>query len=1592
MSLRQVIRVAAVCALVLPPPAGAQVPGQNVNMVAGTSWPGGDPFLQRQNEPSMAVSSRNPLHLLAGANDYRTVDLPGLPDGGVTGDAWLGLFKSTNGGGRWTSALVPGYPQDQSPEGLASPLKGYAAAADAVVRPGTHGLFYYGGLVFNRGTNVPSAIFVARYMDRNNKENGDPFVYLGTSIVESNSGAEFLDKPAFAVGLPRPGSSAACNIDGQSITTGPVYAAWTIFLGEHHPHSGKHDGDDDGVDDKHPKKAQATIRSRIMFSRSLDCGQTWSKPDILSGTRTNQAAAIAVDPRTGDVYVAWRQFASPGKPHAMVVRKSSNKGHSWGPRVEIEDIFPFDQGTSNTSFRTNSYPTMAIDHDGRLYLAWSARSFAPMAPDPQVGDARVVVSTSVDGRNWTLPRAVDNWPARGHQIMPAMTYVAGKVQVVYYDLREDVSGFFEQFVDEFNILRLPPGTPGKKRHTLDVRAAQAQSGPGLEFASYAVTPADPSERASQYLIGSRPGSSVVEQLQFSPPNLPLFGLGTLPFIGDYIDVAAQTIVPDGTGWRYSNASDQPIFHLVWADNRDVRPPLDGNWSNYTPPTFAGSGGPSIFDPDQEVQVCVPGQAGMRNQNIYTSRVTPGLVVGSPGNNKPLSTNLQRAFVVFAQNTTGELALYRFSVANQPVGGYASLLQFDGNPATPEFDVLAQVDVLVPPGSSAARTVFVTSTDPRAQVRVDVVQIAGGGTVPPPGGRAGTVILNPDILNPDILNPDILNPDILNPDILNAEVHNPDVLNPDILNLEVSNPDILNPDILNPDILNVQVANPDILNPDILNPDILNPDILNPDILNPDILNPDILNGSITDYSYTVTNNGNTASQYELTLEETDPIPDVVKLQLVVHRTYQTPVVVQCNLELQNQNQVLLNLPRPTEFDGLITFWLEPGESIKLTFRVVDTDRNDGITWTPTESLRVTVTAGAVNWDADTGPDPNGPASDTVRPPVAVDDQYEVEGGGTLEIAAPGVKGNDQIFGDDVPLVTLVGGPSHAASFALRADGSFSYVAAPGFVGTDSFTYVLLGPLRSNLATVTIQVTGDPLVVTSTEDQGFGSLRVAMEYANAHLNLEGIRDTITFAIPGEGATRRITLATPLPAITDPVVIDAGAQPGYSLDPMIVVDGRNLSRALQGAHGLEITSGASEVRGLAILNMPGNGLLLSGGSGNIVRGTLISGHGRNGVQIIDSSKNVIGGGSNGDRNVISGNGGEGVRIDGALAAGNHVVGNFVGLGADGVTDAGNGASGIYVRRAPANVVEDNYVSGNNGFAGIAVCGNPAFCGGGDIGTHGSTAGGTVIRGNIVGLDRSGRVAVGNNGHGVSIDGAPNTAVGGAGQGNLIAASGAAGVVIFGATASGNVVSGNRIGVDTYGKPMRSGIGVYLHSGASNNLVGGAEAEGNVIAFSKQAGVFVEGNATVGNRILGNSIFGSGDLNIDLAPAGPTPNDRLDLDAGPNFLQNFPAITYATVYGSKLRVTGTINTRPYTEVRVEIFRNTNGCTYGAPEAREFVAARTFVTDKAGNGYFEANIAVSGELYGDGITATATSTDAELGSNTSEISPCVPVRAPEE
>jgi len=917
-------------------PAPAQVAGRNVNMVSGTKWPDGDPYLQRQNEPSVAASTRNPMHLLAGANDYRTVDIPFDAGSNLTSDAWLGLFKSYDGGQRWISTLLPGYPQDRSQAAATSPLKGYAAAADPVVRPGTHGLLYYSGMVFDRTPADASptfagksAIFVARFIDNNNQEDGDTIAYAGASIVARSTGGasgEFFDKPWLAVDIPR-GNATTCRIQTPDLFAKPLPNGTTPLVTQAIPAGNAY------VAYTRVWYVQGVMYAEIRFSTSTDCGQTWSPSVVLSRPedRLNQGASIAIDPNSGRVFVTWRRISASttdsgnammavqapnvgGKPgSAREVRrlprngkdlpdpedyfehrgksreeeresarakereqenenrdKDKNKDNKSGAKppgqsatkkpVTVDSIVgEFDQPTADIleglSFRTNAYPSLAIDGTGRLYMAWTERGFATLPPgtvlnggnvtgDVRVGDARIVISTSTDGVNWSNPVAAADEGHPGHQLMPTLTFGGGKLVLVYYDLREDVSQTFRQFVDDRSAIEA-----ATKRHTLDMRASFGTAGAAPAFQS--------SIRVSDYLVGYQDGE--LEQLQFNAPNLPMFKKGTAPFMGDYVDVAlAPAFVPTTNGrWAYNTNGALPVFHAVWTDNRDVREPtVDPDatpetynpWAHYTAPSMR-AGDPSqssIFDPSLgPLPTCSPENSGSRNQNIYTARLSAGLVAGSPGNTKPLSTTLQRAFVVFAQNTTATSKVFRLGVASQPVGGRASFRQFDGN-----LGALTSIDVTIPPYSTVSRSVYATSTDAKAQITITVNEITANGGTPPGGGLSDVIILNPDATNPAITNPAITNPAITNPAITNPAITNPAITNPAITNPAITNAILSNPAITNSEVYNPAITNPAITNPAITNPAITNPAITNPAITNPAITNPAITNPAITNTDLT----------------------------------------------------------------------------------------------------------------------------------------------------------------------------------------------------------------------------------------------------------------------------------------------------------------------------------------------------------------------------------------------------------------------------------------------------------------------------------------------------------------------------------------------------------------------------------------------------------------------------------------------------------------------------------------------------------------------------------------------------------------------
>jgi hypothetical protein len=946
----------------------AQQVGTNVNMVTGTQWPGGDPFLQRQNEPSMAISSRNPLHMVAGDNDYRSVDLPAVSgEVAPTGDAWLGWFTSFDGGQTWTSTLIPGYPQDTSLAGELSPIHGLGAGADPTVRAGTNGMFYYSGLAFNRQAGGASKVFVATYTDDNNLEGGNSIRYLWTTTVDTGTSNLFEDKPAMAVDIPR-SWSGACIVptlplqNTQIFRAGTVYVAWTQFTG-----------------------AESNGLAAIMFSRSIDCGLTWTRPAQISGTaKTNQGAALAIDPNSGALYITWRVFAatSPTQADAIMYVASFNGGSTFTKPALVADINAFDQGETPVSFRTNDYPTIAVDDASHVYVGWAQRDVGNAATlAANGGDARIVVETGTPTSNpnsvplaWNAPLAVDPYLGRGHQVMPAMAFSAGKLTAAWFDLRNDddlaiytalgAAGAFSQTLENdggddgtpsYPLFGTyvqdpePPYAANARRQTIDLRAAQALPGnpptffPSVQVTSYSYGSCPPGEAGM--CAAPQDSSTLIQQLQIDPPNLPMFQSGTLPFFGDYIDVAGPTFVPLENGtWRFNNLATDPDFtHVVWADNRDVVPPADGNWANYTPPTYPGSA-TSIFDPTQTRPACTPStpDTGDRNQNIYTAQLAPGLVLSSPGNAKQLGKGsngqlIQRQFAIVVANTTAQTQYYELTVEAQPTGGAASFVQFavSGQPFP-----LTQIQVEVPALSSTSRAIFVTSTVANATVTVSAAQLtAVGGTVVS-GGETASVTINGDPNNPASKDTNISS----------AENYTPTIATPNIANPNIANPNIANPNIANPNIANPNIANPNIANPNIANPNIANPNIANPNIANPNIANTDLSDGTITDGTWAITNTGNTSSAYAVNLIGQSPSLSGIVLQLIVYGNYTTPQVTPasgCTLVTESHFVPVANIVNPSfttvsqlfqpaannpTLPGLA---LKPGETKYVTVRVYD---------------------------------------------------------------------------------------------------------------------------------------------------------------------------------------------------------------------------------------------------------------------------------------------------------------------------------------------------------------------------------------------------------------------------------------------------------------------------------------------------------------------------------------------------------------------------------------------------------------------------------------------------------------------------------
>ena len=355
------------------------------------------------------------------------------------------------------------------------------------------------------------------------------------------------------------------------------------------------------------------------------------------------------------------------------------------------------------------------------------------------------------------------------------------------------------------------------------------------------------------------------------------------------------------------------------------------------------------------------------------------------------------------------------------------------------------------------------------------------------------------------------------------------------------------------------------------------------------------------------------------------------------------------------------------------------------------------------------------------------------------------------------------------------------------------------------------------------------VVSTTSDTGAGSLREAINYANANPGT-----TITFDIQSV-APWVINLGSALPQITAAnTVIDGKSQSGWIFgDPnaMVQVNGSGIGG---NANGINIDAADVEV----------NGLILTGFDGNISNGAI--------YLASDAADNAIIGGSN-KGNIIHGTvGGNAIYIvngDNATIQGNR-IGTLDGTTLSAIGDHGIATTG----EVTTLTIGGDFFTGE----GNLISGAPALRYGMNLfGSGGSGLSNVTISGNKIGTNEAADGAIPNGLGGINILGT-NSAVtiGGPSPSdlNIISGNGSHGIIIQ--AGNGFDIDGNYIGLQSDGSSAlgNAGSGIRINGVASNINIGTNNQ--NIISENVGYGILYDGN-TSANTALGTNIFSCNQL---------------------------------------------------------------------------------------------------------------------------------------
>ena len=466
-------------------------------------------------------------------------------------------------------------------------------------------------------------------------------------------------------------------------------------------------------------------------------------------------------------------------------------------------------------------------------------------------------------------------------------------------------------------------------------------------------------------------------------------------------------------------------------------------------------------------------------------------------------------------------------------------------------------------------------------------------------------------------------------------------------------------------------------------------------------------------------------------------------------------------------------------------------------------------------------------------------------------------------------------------------------------------------------------------------------VSTTNDSGVGSLRAAIQNANAHGS-----GLVTFDIGSGCGPHVITLDSPLPSITVPLIVNGYTQAGSSENDLAFGTDAKFCVVLE-------AGGASVTKALQIPTSAGDGAALR------VSGLAFSGFSDAAIAL-----------GAGDGSVIIGN-----RFGGS-ASGHALQANGIGIKLDANShDAIVGGDDVGQR---------NIIGGASTGSGISMFGS--LSGGNPSGTNNNQ-----IVNNLIGVDWSGGAGghftnLGNGNRGIYLAGHHNTI-----SGNWIGDNGQAGIAVVNGGAQHNTIDANYIGFpwgsDLYGNAL-AGIHVQGDAGDAPTI---NVITNNVIAENGTQGVWIEIGRR--NKVRKNGIYGNGGLGIDLAATGTLPNDSDATSQPPDYAnrgQNYPELASAIGGRSSGLFLGLLEST-LGAYRIDFYQSPGGCDPNdnrqgfAWVGSTSVSITKAAMDGEGAAAIDTGldaIPFGGLVGGAGITATATDSNGD----TSEFSACIP------